>query len=166
MTSSVQIDEYLSEVPGYLGALPADELPEEIKPGDTLVANYDNASQAGSHWVAMRFPAGEPAQYFDSFGFGPDEDDRVLHRKTRFAAYLRKHSFAGANTPFIFNHIDYQSKHADTCGVWAAWFILGVLEDHAGVDTLLSMAPKKRDDEVKDIFLSELSEPARQAQNH
>ena len=112
----------------------------------------------------MRFPPDAPAEYFDSFGFAPDADDKILKRKTRFAEYLAEHSFATSavgtdsdevtdtdatidrdevtntkNLPvnthlhgvFVYNKTDFQSAESDTCGIWAAWFVLGALDNPA-----------------------------------
>ena len=174
MTSNVQIDQYLSGHPGYRGAFPADSLPPNISPGDSLVVNYDNHNDGGSHWVAMRFPPDAPAEYFDSFGFAPDADDKILKRKTRFAEYLAEHSFAtsavgtdsdevkdaDATDPhlhgvFVYNKTDFQSAESDTCGIWAAWFVLGALDNPADLRALLSMKGAVRDNTVRKIFGSE-----------
>jgi hypothetical protein len=154
MTSGTELNDFLGGFPGYQGVFAADELPSIIKSGDSLIVNYDNADEPGSHWCAMRFPFDRPAEWFDSFGKRPDGDDRVLHRSTKFLEYLEKHSQSNSGNKVWWNRTDYQSKKEDTCGIWAGLFIIGGLSLPGVDESLMSMADVVRDKTIKDLFRS------------
>ena len=124
------------KIPAYLGALPSDYVKPSIfynRPHPDrpccFLANYDPSNQAGSHWVAFLLNSGGKNQYFDSFGFDADFDDKILGDKTQFRQFLNTVS---NNKPYWFNTFDYQSLQSTTCGTWASVWIFkggGALKD-------------------------------------
>jgi hypothetical protein len=63
----------------------------------------------------------QPVEYFDSYGFKPDHDDKILGVKTRFREFIDKHNMN--RQPPRFNRYDLQSYGTDVCGEYCAWFI-------------------------------------------
>lgn len=127
MTSSAQLRSVCAATPGFLGIFSADTMPDIDKDmkaitAPSFIVNYDDSDEPGSHWVAMRFPRGAPAEYFDSFGQPPDKEDFVLHRRTKFRQYLQKHSRMRGH--FRYNDVDMQCLRENTCGEWSALFII------------------------------------------
>lgn len=122
MTTSTQLNAVCRGTPGFRGVFAADQLPDDIRPGDSLIANYDTHDEDGTHWVAMRFPANAPAEFFDSFGLAPDQADRLLERETHFRQYLARHSAAAG--AWAWNRFDFQCLRDNTCGEFAAAFVV------------------------------------------
>jgi len=153
MTSSVQLTGALRHVKGFRGVFASDTLPDTIRPGESLIVNYDPEGRPGSHWVGMfHAPTGE-GLYFDSFGQPPDADDLILHDKTHLGAWLRHNT----SKPMRWNHDDLQALSSKTCGDWAAAFVLaGALpQDRAGSKIwrpLMRGSALERDARVKSFF--------------
>jgi len=123
MTSTSEIANYLRARLGqrFAGVFASDKLPPAQDKPYSLVVNYSPSGTAGTHWVGMSFPVGGNAQYFSSFGLGPDMADHIIHTKTRFREYLQTHSTTG---DYDTNSIDLQSLADDTCGEWSSYFCL------------------------------------------
>jgi hypothetical protein len=115
-TSTIQLDAWgRRHIPGFLGVFASDQLPDIRRVGQgCLVANYDPAHKPGTHWIGMCFYDGT-GYYFDSYGFGPDMDDRLVHDQTHFGEYLRRFS----ETQPVINAVDLQGQHSDVCGEWS-----------------------------------------------
>lgn len=123
-------------IPQYLGTLSSDEVDISIyenRPNREMpccfISNYDTANKAGSHWVGFLLPNNEgkdnkgrvmQSKYFDSFGFPPDNDDKILNDITHFKDFLKEVS---PDTEYWYNKFDYQSLDATTCGAWASVWI-------------------------------------------
>lgn len=97
-----QINNLLKHYKNFIGVFPKDMLPE-YKVG-TLIANTDDSSMPGEHWIAMTLNSDKTGEYFDSFGLPP------LHNE--FIKYLNVHCPKG----WIFNNATLQSLSAQTCG--------------------------------------------------
>lgn len=127
-TTQQQLNEANKNVPGFLGAFAADQLPKNPQRPFSLIVNYSKADSpsGGTHWVAMKFPAYSNALYFDSYGKMPDNFDNLLSTDTHFGEYLAKHSYTGY---FDYNHIDLQCYGpSDVCGEWSSMFVrIGVI---------------------------------------
>ena len=124
MTSDTQLRSRLRDVPGFVGVFAADKLPADFRPGQTLIANCDNTGMPGSHWIAMaRDPSGKPL-FFCSYGLPPDKQDPYLPivHKTYFRDYLARFG------PIQYNNEDFEGLRSDTCGEWAALWILSLHE--------------------------------------
>lgn len=117
MTSALQLQAACRDVPGFLGVFAADRLPEKIGRlhKESLIVNYDDAGEPGSHWCAIIFTRGGAARWFDSFGAPPDGEDTILNRKTTFRDYLARHARG-----WTYNTLDLQCLAENTCGEWSA----------------------------------------------
>ena len=120
MTTNFQLENYLKNEKGFLGAFPSDKLPENPKSGSSLIVNYSKYGEKGSHWVSMRGLNSVNTEYFDSYGFNADDDDLLLGETTHFKNYLEKNSINGKYTV---NMLNLQQLTSDVCGEYSAWFI-------------------------------------------
>ena len=133
MTSAAELDDYAREVKlrGWRGVFPSDQMPDDIRPGDCLIANYSplhDGVRNGTHWVALAFPRGAHARYFDSMGRGPEVWDGTLGVDSPFKTYLRRHSFAPKGMPhrYSWNRVQWQSRQTEVCGEWCLlWLMSG-----------------------------------------
>ncbi len=123
-------------IPYYLGTLSSDEVEISIyenRPYKELeccfITNYDTSNESGSHWVGFMLPNNDGKdnngrdmvpKYFDSFGFAPDNDDKILNDITHFKDFLTD---VAPNRAYWYNKFDYQSLDATTCGAWSAVWI-------------------------------------------
>lgn len=138
-------------VPDFLGVYASDQLPDISGIGHgCLVANYDPSHMPGTHWIAMCFKGGR-GYYFDSYGYGPDMDDKILRDKTHFGEYIRR--FSGEEP--IVNHIDLQGRHSDVCGEWSLTYCWACSRGHSIVSAedpfwkkLLDVEDKDRRDQM------------------
>lgn len=120
MTSSSELAAVLRGVKGFRGVFASDTLPYTLRRGESVVVNFDPADRPGSHWVAMLHAKDGSGLYFDSFGQEPDAEDGILGDRTHFRAWLGLHT----SKPLRWNHTDLQSLYSNTCGEWAATFVL------------------------------------------
>ena len=130
MTSNIQLDNYIKSknIKGFIGVFSSDEIWNINIPRDSsLIVNYSASYQNGSHWVAMRHLNCNQniPEYFDSYGFKPDHDDKILGVRTRFLEFIQKQN--KTNKPFRYNKKDLQSYGTDVCGEYSAWFIINGL---------------------------------------
>jgi len=94
----------------FLGTFPLDRLPQPHSFPASAVANLDDSTMPGSHWVALFRTNYSKGEYFDSFGRRPPE--AVIS------------SFLSGCTDLQFNIRPAQSKDTITCGQWSILFIL------------------------------------------
>lgn len=134
MTSSKDLRKALKGLTGFRGVFSSDMLPGTFRPGECLIANYDPSGKPGSHWIAMMLKPGGEALYFDSFGMKPDAEDNILHDRTRFGEWLRRHAGRIRRDPFVrHNKVDLQSLASNACGDWSAFFCMaGALPEDKG----------------------------------
>ena len=77
MTNHDILNEMKNE-PNFIGVFPHDKLPNHNLSGkDSLIVNYNNYNQPGSHWVAIY-----GNQFFDSFGIVPSDTIQDWMRKS------------------------------------------------------------------------------------
>ena len=68
--STLEIDEKLRTVPGFLGAFPFDELPDRPTGDFSVIVNTEPGTEPGNHWIPIICK--DNVMYFvDSFGRGP-----------------------------------------------------------------------------------------------
>ena len=68
------------------------------------IANLNDSTQPGSHWVVINVKANKPLEYFDSFGL--DAPNEVIELSDRL----------GVN--YIYNSTQYQDLNSVLCGYW------------------------------------------------
>ena len=120
MTTNFQLNNYLRNENGFLGCFPSNKLPKNPPSGSSLIVNYSKAGERGSHWVAMRNLNTFDVQYYDSYGFDPDDEDLLLGETTNFKEYLKTNS---QNGKYTVNKLNFQSLTSDVCGEYAAYFV-------------------------------------------
>jgi hypothetical protein len=93
----------------FVGVFPSDLLPKtprKVKPC-SYIANTQKHNQSGEHWVCFHFPQEGPAEFFDSYGFPPQQDFlKILGNLYRFSS-----SF-------------FQFPISSACGQYCIFFIL------------------------------------------
>lgn len=95
----------------FKGVFPADCLPKaKLKKPAFVVANTDNASQPGTHWVAFYFPKSGKGEYFDSFANGPIN--------AYFIKFLQKNC-----STYTQNNKRVQSDFSTYCGQFCCMFL-------------------------------------------
>lgn len=96
----------------FAGVFPRDKIPDQSADAKRFpycyVANTDNSSEPGSHWVAFYFSDPVSCEFFDSYGLHPIAD---YHFRLRALEDLQmsKHS--------------YQSYASDVCGHFVVYFL-------------------------------------------
>ncbi len=90
-----------------LGALPKDKVPATrslTRFPCCCIANTDNSSEKGEHWVAFWFESPESCEFFDSYGFPP-------------STYNFTHNCNSTNTKSI------QSFGSNVCGEYCLYYL-------------------------------------------
>lgn len=125
---SDQIDELLSDVPGYVGVYPSNHiLPPKHRPAAYVVNTAPVPDKyGGDHWVAIILKGGGKGEYFDSFGLPPIEHDIS--------------TFLGANChTFTYSTQRIQSRGSSVCGLYCVDYIRARLVDRTTKAKYLSM---------------------------
>lgn len=134
-TYDFQLDRYIKEHAKpdthFLGVFPHDHLPTHPPPGSSLIANYSNSNQQGTHWVALMDLNTKNVKYFDSYGFDADDLRLLLSRQSQFINYLRQHVVRGGRVHY--NEMELQALEADTCGEYSVKAVLDGLPMLNGV---------------------------------
>lgn len=134
-TTNNEIDTYMinheKQIMGnliYLGTFSSNQLPslntDQLVKGCCLIANYDNSSKSGSHWIGIRInPVNSAnirlAEYFDSYGEKPDYDNGILEDTAKFGPWMNSYS-----NKIEWNPYDLQAEYGVTCGLYSIWFCL------------------------------------------
>jgi len=106
----------------FLGVFPSDKLPNKMPENSFLIANYSKSNQNGTHWIAISGLNSNKVEYFDSYGFDPDDENLILSTQSKFIEYIKKHM--KKNGKYYINPLELQSLEADTCGEYAVKFLL------------------------------------------
>ncbi len=124
MTTTLQIERYLKNVPNFLGVFPSDELVKNPPANSCLIVNLSPHNKEGTHWIALLHlnSQQQPPYMFDSYGFDETYLDYYSRQHTHLKAYLTLYSSIWNR--FDRNYEDYQSMDADTCGEWSSYAIL------------------------------------------
>ena len=93
----------------FEGVFPSDCIPNFCDSKMALVANFDERSRPGSHWIAMYIENGH-CEYFDSYGRPPN----IGH----FINFIKRNS-----KTYSFNKDDLQALDSDVCGYYSIWFL-------------------------------------------
>ena len=123
--------EILEDEPQFLGVFSHDQLPDgDLKKGDSLIINYNNHNEPGSHWVCIY----GPNEFYDSFGIVPSD---VIQDWMRKSAKLKQGEIK-------FNSQQIQDNTSVMCGPYCVHYIqqrnkgkaqYDVLHDTFGFDT-------------------------------
>lgn len=95
----------------FRGIFPSDRLPGKVKRPALIIANTDEASKPGQHWVAFYMPKRGPTEYFDSIGRPP-----LLKN---FQKFILKNG-----TNYKTNDQRLQGSFSTTCGNYCAVYLL------------------------------------------
>lgn len=95
----------------FRGVFPADSLPNKVKKPALIIANTDESSKPGQHWVAFYLPKKGALEYFDSIGEQP--------KKNYFLKFLKKNG-----TCYWYNAKRLQGSFSTTCGNYCVMFLL------------------------------------------
>ena len=164
MTTNYQLMDFMkrNNVQGYCGVFASDEIFQTYKKNCSLIVNYSPMGSKGTHWIAFRnINSKEPLEYFDSYGFAPSHDDKILGVRTKFREFIDKYNTSGM--PFKYNHFDLQAYGSDVCGEYCAKFIMDGLPYQTNHiknpkwNSILSFrTPEGRDNEVKKKYKYEV----------
>src|SRR6266481_3355530 len=96
------------------GVFPADMLRKPKKYPSCFIANTDDSTRTGEHWVAFNFPDSETMEYFDSYGYTP-------YIYPLFNLYI-----VNIVKPVCvkFNEKSVQSKTSKMCGLHCLFFLI------------------------------------------
>jgi len=108
--SNYEILDFMKNEPNFIGVFSHDTLPILNNPISTtsLIVNYNNSNEAGSHWVATY-----GTQFYDSFGVIPSD---IIQKWIRTTYKIPK------------GHIEYvehqqQKIESSLCGFYCMFFI-------------------------------------------
>ena len=96
------------------GVFPADTLKKPDKYPSCFIANTDDSTRPGEHWVAFNFPDSETMEYFDSYGYTP----YIYPLFNRYIVNIVKPALVK------FNEKSVQSKKSQTCGLHCLFFLI------------------------------------------
>ena len=96
MTTNYQIENYFKKNPSknFKGVYASNEISSlKLPKNSSIIVNYSPNYARGSHWIAMKHlnDKKQPPEYFDSYGFIPDHDDKIIGVKTNFK--VKKNQF-------------------------------------------------------------------------
>lgn len=109
---SIELTEALQTLKGpkTRGVYPADRIPRVLAKPAVIIANEQDHTLPGSHWVAMYFSRNGRAVFFDSYGRPP--------QRKLFTNRLKINS-----ARFEWNKKKLQSDFSSVCGQWAFIFL-------------------------------------------
>ena len=100
-----------------------DNLPKNIKAGQSIVINLDNSNGNGTHWVAL-FMDKEKLNYFDSFGLLPPQElVDLYHNKMKIVHSTQQ----------------FQPMQNTNCGAYAVYFIREMASGTSVFDTIYKL---------------------------
>ena len=113
---TLQIDKKIG-VPGFLGAFPYDEIPQNPESDEfSLVINTESSKEPGDHWLVLLYK--KPYFYFlDSYG-------RSLHDETFSSQFTRTIKNYIGNAHYKFNRKWLQQLTSNACGDYCIYFIM------------------------------------------
>ena len=101
--------EYMKITPKvFKGVISRDQIILIDKSG-YYIANLNDSTQPGSHWVVINVKANKPLEYFDSFGL--DAPNEVIELSNRLGL------------DYIYSSTQYQDLNSVLCGYWCLYFV-------------------------------------------
>jgi len=108
---NIAIEDKLKNIPNFLGVFSRDTLPKiEFYPC-SLIANFDQYNERGTHWIAIYINKDGLGEYFDPYGLPVlyNEFNQFLHDNT---------------SKFETNKIALQCDECVTCGEYCSAYII------------------------------------------
>ena len=93
---------------GFQGVRAADQLPQRLQTGQSLIINNHDAGEAGQHWMALYQNSADTLEMFDSGGKPPEYynlQDKLPNAKQT-----------------IYNQVKLQGT-SDVCGVYCLYYL-------------------------------------------
>lgn len=112
--NTLEVNEALRCLPHFVGTFPRNKIPLDASRPCSYVINLDEASNPGSHWVALYVDEYNNANYFDSYGKPPPDD----------CTDLIKILSCFSPKPILFSHKKLQSIESTVCGHYCALFVI------------------------------------------
>jgi hypothetical protein len=100
-----------------------DNLPKDIKAGQSIIINLDDSVGNGTHWTAL-YRDKEKLNYFDSFGM-PAPQELIDMYSSRVKIVSNTHQF--------------QPMRNTNCGAYAVYFIREMSKGTSVFDTLYKL---------------------------
>ena len=111
---TTELDHKLTNVPGFIGAFPFDDLPAKPTTDFSVIINTDSKNGPGEHWLAL--VRKKTVFYFhDSYGRLPDDDLFTIDFKKVMKNYINGKCVS--NTKWI------QQITSNVCGDHSVYFI-------------------------------------------
>ena len=113
--NTLDIDEKLKHVEGFLGAFPYDKIPKSRKKFYSMIVNTEPDSEPGDHWLVLVYRRGR-FWFLDSFG----RDYNNFTFSIAFQNTIRNYI---AGRPHVFNRKLLQQFTSNACGFYACYFV-------------------------------------------
>lgn len=130
----------------------ADELPQKVNLPASLIINTDNSYNEGRHWLAIYIDSNEVAEYFDSFGIPPNNNN--------FIKFIRRNSRS-----WSFNDIGLQSYFSNVCGKYCLCYLYFKSQNYTLKDFIGKFSRNRdKNDEIvtamhQKLFVDNFNEP-------
>jgi hypothetical protein len=99
-----------------------DNLPKDIKAGQSIVINLDNSNGNGTHWTAL-YRDKQKINYFDSFGLQAPQELIELYPRVKV----------------VHNTHQFQHMNNTNCGAYVIYFIIEMAKGTSVFDTLFKL---------------------------
>ena len=155
MTTNYQIENYFKKNPSknFKGVYASNEISSlKLPKNSSIIVNYSPKYARGSHWIAMKHlnDKKQPPEYFDSYGFIPDHDDKIIGVKTNFKDFLEDHNLS--DKPIKYNNLDLQGYGSDVCGEYSTYFIKNGLPSNKKWKEIKDLpTPEERDKKIREL---------------
>jgi len=108
---NIAIEDKLKYIPNFLGVFSRDTLPVIKNYPCSLIANFDEHDDPGTHWIAIYIDVNGYGEYFDPYGL------EVIHNE--FKRYLHQNT-----VQYERNKIPLQCDECVTCGEYCSAYII------------------------------------------
>lgn len=111
---TLELDQALANVSGFIGAFSFDELPTKPNGEFSVIINTDSSKGQGEHWLAL-VRKGSMYYFYDSYGRGPFDVLFTPGFRNKMAEYIDGHCVS--NTKWI------QQIVSNVCGHHSVYFV-------------------------------------------